>query len=236
VITKLKAPFSNGGTHPRFYRTEGRPFDDYFVFGYAGVDPATGAALFYTDETETTKTTKTTLAKQYFVGKSATPDFFGGFNTKISYKGFFANADFTYSWGNWLYDVSARVIQSDGAFADRSTSALTLDRWRKPGDITTVPIFISGNKSQSNLTPSSRWLRDGTYVRLRNLNVGYDFPKEWLEKAKINAARVYIRGINLLTWTRDPELYLDPEANLDGSSASQIPNLKTVSIGVDITF
>lgn len=234
-ITKLDEPFRDG-THDRFLRQEGRDFNEYNVFEWAGVNPDDGAPLWYTDESRTTTTSNISEASQFFIGKSGTPDFFGGFNTNLSFKGFSVDAQFTYSWNNYLYDATAWVIQGDGRFTPRSQSQLVLDRWQNPGDETDVPRFEWGNRSNSNQRGSSRWIHDGTHIRLRNLTVGYNLPSNLLSNMGLTNARVYMRGINLLTWTRDEDLYLDPEAGVNGFVNSPVPNMRTLSFGIDVGF
>lgn len=234
-ITKLDEPFT-AGTHDRFLRAEGRDFNEYHVFGWAGVDPDNGAPLFYTDGTETTTTSDINEIERYYIGKSGTPDFFGGLNTLISYKGFSIDAKFSFTWNNYLYDATAWVLQGDGRFTPRSQSHLVLDRWQNPGDQTDVPQFSWGNRSNSNLRGSTRFIHDGTHVRLRNLTVAYNLPTSLVSKANISSARVYVRGVNLLTWTRDEDLYLDPEAAVNGFVNSPVPNMKTISLGIDVGF
>ena len=234
-ITKLDEPFVDG-THDRFLRSEGRDYNEYHVFGWAGVDPQTGVPLFYADETQEATTSDINDIERYFIGKSGTPDFFGGFNTNFRWKGFTIDAQFTYSWNNWLYDATAWVLQGDGRFTPRSQTHLVLDRWQQPGDITDVPQFSWGNRSNSNLRGSSRFIHDGTYIRLRNLTIGYQLPRSVVEKVRLSSARIYMRGTNLLTWTRDENLYLDPEADVNGFVNSPVPNMKTASIGIDLGF
>ncbi|NNF35920.1 MAG: TonB-dependent receptor [Saprospiraceae bacterium] len=234
-ITKLDEPF-RAGTHDRFLREEGRDYNEYNVFDWAGVNPDDGAPLWYTDETRGETTSSISEAEQFFIGKSGNPDFFGGFNGLISYGNFSVDANFTFSWDNWLYDATAWVLQGDGRFTPRSQTNLVLDRWQNPGDVTNVPKFQWGNRSNSNQRGSSRWLNDGTHIRLRNLTVGYNIPRDLLDKASIASARVYFRGTNMLTWTRDGDLYLDPEADVNGFVNSPVPNLKTLSFGIDLGF
>lgn len=234
-ITRLDEPFRDG-SHDRFLRTEGHDYNEYNVFEWAGVDPQTGDPLFYTDDSRSETTSNIADATQYFIDKSGTPDWFGGFNTRLGYKGISVSANFSMSWNNWLYDGTGWVLQGDGRFTPRSQTNLVLDRWQNPGDITDVPKFAWGNASNSNQRGSTRWIHDGTYIRLRNLTVAYDFPTDLVSKAKVASARVFLRGVNLLTWTRDKDLYLDPETDVNGFVNAPVPNLKTLSFGIDVGF
>ncbi len=235
-ITRLDKPF-NDDTHDSKRREEGRDYESYYLFDWAGVDPDTGAPLWYTDSTRTETTSNIAEAQRFFTGQTATPSFFGGFNTSFSWKGLSIDAQFTTSWDNWIYDATAWVIQGDGRFTPRSQTNLVLRRWRKPGDMTDVPRFAWGNTSGSNQRGSTRWLHDGTHIRLRNLTVAWRLPASLLDQiGGLRSARIYLRGINLWTWTRQKDLYLDPETDFDGIVSSPVPNMKTLSFGLDLGF
>ncbi len=235
-ITQLDKPFT-ADDHDSKRREEGRDYESYYLFYWAGVDPQTGAPLWYTDSSRTETTSKISEASRFFTGHTATPKFFGGFNTSFSWNGLSIEAQFNTTWDNWIYDATAWVIQGDGRFTPRSQTNLVLKRWRKPGDITDVPKFAWGNTSSSNERGSTRWLHDGTHIRLRNLTVAWNVPSNLLERiGGIRSARVYIRGINLWTWTREKDLYLDPETDFSGIVNSPVPNMKTISFGLDLGF
>lgn len=217
-------------------RREGFDYQSYYLFEYAGVDAQTGLPQWYTDETENTITSNIAEASRFISGRSATPDFFGGFNTNMSWKGIVLDAQFSYSWGNYVYDSNARFLQGDGALTPRSQTNLVLNRWRQPGDMTDVPQFQWGNRSNSNVANMTRWLYDGSFIRLRNLTLAYNLPSTFINKANLRSARVYFRGTNVLTFFNDPDLYLDPEAQVSGVISSPIPNMRTFSFGLDLGF
>lgn len=217
-------------------RQEGLDFQTYYLYEWAGVDPQTGTPRWFTDETMSETTGKIAEAKRFISGRSATPDFFGGFNTTVAFKGIRLDAQFSSSWGNYIYDTEARFLQGDGGLTPRSQTSLNLTRWRQPGDITNVPYFRWGGNNSSNVGDMTRWIYDGSYIRLRNLTVSYDIPRDIVSKAKIANARVYLRGINLWTFTNEDNLHLDPEAGINGIISSPVPNMKTISFGLDIGF
>ena len=232
-ITKLDEEFVSG-THDRFLRAEGHEYNEYHVYEWAGVDPANGKGLFYTDETRTETTSSIGDAQRFYIGKSGTPDFFGGMNTSLKFRGISLDAQFTYSWDNWLYDATAWVIQGDGRFFPRSQTQLVLNRWKNPGDVTDVPQFIWGGNPGSNTQGTSRYIYDGTHIRLRNLTLAYRIPTDLVARTGLSSARVYFRGINIWTWTRDENLMYDPEASINGYMEANVPNLKTFSLGIDV--
>jgi len=234
-ITKLESPIIDG-THDRFRREEGRQFNEYWMFEWAGVDPDNGRPLFYTDETRSQTTSEINEAERFYIDKVGTPNLFGGFNTGLGWKGLTLDLNFTFTYDNWLYDATGWVIRGDGRFTPRSQSQLVLDRWQQPGDQTDVPQFIWGGNPGSNTQGTTRYLLDGTHVRLRNLTLAYQLPTSLVNRASLTSARIYLRGINLWTWTRDPDLYADPEAAINGFLESTVPNIRTISVGIDVGF
>jgi hypothetical protein len=110
-----------------------------------------------------------------------------------------------------------------------------MDRWTKPGDVTMIPKYIyNGNKSFQSA--SDVWLSKGDYVRLRNIELGYDIPKSLLNRAKIGSAHVYLRGTNLYTWVKDPNMPFDPEQGTGASTNLNVYIPKTVTAGLNLSF
>lgn len=217
-------------------RREGMDFQSYYLFQWAGVNPDDGTPLWYVDESMTEVTGNFSEAARVVDGKSATPDFFGGFNTNLKFRNWTLDGQFTFSWGNYVYDSEARFLQGDGALTPRSQTHLNLDRWENPGDITDVPYFRWGGNNNSNAANMTRWLFDGSYVRLRNVTLAYSVPASALNGIGLSSIRAYVRGTNLLTFVKDDRLYHDPEAQISGIINSPVPNLKTISFGIDFGF
>jgi hypothetical protein len=132
-----------------------------------------------------------------------------------------------------LYDDTYRILASDGAFSGFNQSRDQLNRWTEEGQITDTPIRINGNASGSN-ERSTRNLYDGSYLRLKNAQFGYNLPESWLTAVRLNSARIYIQGQNLLTWTNYPGM--DPEQDIDGNVWFVYPNSRTFTFGLDVNF
>lgn len=232
-ITKLEEPIVGDYTR----REEGRDYYEFWMWHWAGVDPATGEPSWYTDETMETITNDIGDASKFYTGKTATPSSFGSVNTRLSYKGLSLDAQFSWVWDKYMYDASAFVYHGDGRYTPRSISKWAYDnRWINPGDETTFPQFIWGNGSNSNSRYQTRYLLDATYMRLRNLTLAYMLPANITNKVKVSTVRVYFRGQNLWTWTRDKDLYVDPEQSISGYVNSVQPLIKTFTLGLDIGF
>jgi hypothetical protein len=114
-----------------------------------------------------------------------------------------------------------------------------LNRWQKPGDITDVPrLTASGNNAA--IIPS-RFLEDGSFVRLRTLAVGYSLPKSLLAKWSIATLRVYFSASNLLTITKykgvDPEVNVsNGDQNILGYDQAIAPQPRTLQVGFNLSF
>lgn len=94
-------------------------------------------------------------------------------------------------------------------------------------------LHSSNNNSKNNTVPSTWWLRDGSFLRLKNIEVGYQFPKRFLSRIGLETARIYLMGYNLAVW--DDIDYFDPEAgNSNGGMNYLLP--RTFTLGVDFTF
>ncbi|MCK0160557.1 TonB-dependent receptor [Allomuricauda sp. F6463D] len=230
-ITKLTEDFNSGA----FRRQKGQDFQSFYLFGWAGVDSENGNPQWYTDATKTEVTSNLSEAERFLDDKSATPEFFGGFNTLLSYKGVSLSANFVYSYGNYIFDARARGSLGDGRLTPRSTATFIYDNRWVPGKTDALaPKFIWGGSPGSGESANSRWLYDGSYLRLRDLTIGYNFPDEIVSKLHLGSLRIFARGTNILTFVKEDILYIDPEQAIDGNYTGQTPAMKTISLGLDI--
>lgn len=218
----------------------GQDINTFYLPLYAGVDPATGDALWYTDGTRSETTNNYSDAEHAIVG-SSTPDFYGGLRNTFSYRNFSFTTHFYVSWGGHLYDTWARYLQSDGSRrlseSGNVSRGIYERRWQNPGDITDIPRFVYGNsQSGSASLSSSRFAYDGSYIRLREAELAYDFDRDFLDRINLTQLRVYVKGNNLWTWIKDDRLERDPEAGLNGRLNQEIPISRTVFAGLNISF
>ena len=204
---------------------------------YAGVDPANGDALWFLDDGKTT-TNDYNDAGDFVIG-NPNPDWIGGLNNTLSYKGIELSFLFQGVWGNQIQNGAGGFMSTGADWFDNQTRD-QLGRWQKPGDITDIPqarFYYSNGTSAS-----SRYVYEGSYIRLKSLNLGYNLPKSVTDKLKISTARVYIMGVNLLTFT-DYEGW-DPEVNTDyragnrnqGADFYSAPQIKSVTFGLNLGF
>jgi TonB-dependent starch-binding outer membrane protein SusC len=214
---------------------------------YAGVDPQNGDPLFFRQDGETT-TNRYTEAGNFIVG-DPNPDWVGGITNTISFKGFDVSVLLQVVYGNDIINGAGGFMSANGDFFDNQTKD-QLRRWQKPGDITDVPqarLNVFETNLDNGVRASSRYVYDGSYLRVKNLSVGYSFPNKILTRLKLNSARLYVTGVNLFTFTNYPGW--DPEVNADfraeaaqngnrnqGNDFYSAPQIKSVIFGINLGF
>ena len=214
---------------------EGYDVQTFFVRRYAGVDPANGDPLWYTDSSMKATTNTYPAASTRVMYASASPKYFGAFTNSFNYKGISLEVQLYYNFGNYIQDLWGSYYLASGFGATFNKVERVLGRWQKPGDITDIPKYIyGGNKGFSNT--SSFYLNKGDFIRLRNIQLGYTIPKSMLSRAKISSAFIYIRGTNLATWVSDKNLPFDPEQGSASQSNLNVFNPKTMTAGLSIGF
>ncbi|MFN3488077.1 MAG: SusC/RagA family TonB-linked outer membrane protein, partial [Emticicia sp.] len=244
-ITDLQGQVIEGGLANMSRAVEGQPLGTFFTVEYAGVDPANGDALFYkntknSDGTVDRSTTKTYSQAQRTVIGSPLPKWVAGVTNTFSYKGLELSVFFNGVFGNKLnfYGVG-RFSSANGRFEDNQT-VNQLAAWTPQNTNTNVPqarLFFN-NGAQA----SSRFIEDGSFVRLRNVTLAYNLPKALVSKVKLSNVRVYFTGQNLLTFTKYSGW--DPEVNADdvvsnialGYDFYTTPQAKTFMGGLNISF
>lgn len=235
-ITKLVNPI----TSSPFKREVGSDYYRYFIQGYAGVDPQTGEALWYVDNTKNTTTNAFGNAARIYHG-SALPDYYGGLTNTFNFKGITFSFQLYYNYGNKIYDGWGGFTNSDGSSGFSATGKINRytynRRWQQAGDITNVPkvVYLGSQTGLSNQT-SSRFLYDGDYIRLRDISLSYNLPKRLLDTWKITNVRFYIRANNMYTYVKDERLTFDPEVPISGDLDQRPPIYKTLLFGVDISL
>lgn len=205
----------------------GRSVGEFYINRYAGVNPANGDALWY--DKEGNVTTEYRESDKVMVGKSYMAPWQGGFGTTLSWKGFMANAQFSWVADRWMYNNDRFFEESNGLYtAYNQSKRLLYDRWKQPGDVTDIPRY--------GVTPQmdTRFLEDASFLRLKNVMISYSLPKSLLNKTKFfNTARIYLQGQNLLTFTNFSGI--DPESSSNVYKA-QYPMARQFSLGFELGF
>ena len=233
---------------------EGQDIYSWYMKEWAGVDPKNGDPLWYVvDENEQyvldengnkTTTNDYNATNAHVVGK-ATPLFSGGLNTQLSWNGIFLSVNTNFTYGNKIYNYTRMSTDADGAYVGYNQMSIEnsvqgWSRWKKAGDVATHPkAMLNGNKNSNAI--SSRYLEDGSYFRIKNLTVGYDFPTKLIKKAYMTRCRIYFSADNLFTATKfsgmDPEITLTTSTyDLAGMYSNTYPVGRTFQGGVEISF
>jgi TonB-linked SusC/RagA family outer membrane protein len=160
------------------------------------------------------------------------PDFFGSFNTKLSYKNFSLDALITFSEGNKVYNYTRNQLEAMTDYSNQTQAVL--NRWRDNDHATEIPKVTWGDP-MGNSRFSSRWIEDGSYVRLRSVALSYNVP---FQPGFFKYAVVYVNGNNLVTLTRykgyDPEF--NPTESIYGRGVDNTlePIVRSVLVGMRI--
>ena len=225
---------------------EGEPINSFYLVEYAGVNPQTGDAEFVLNTENPDGTINRGItndfseAERTVVG-NPNPDIIGGLSSTLNYKGLDFTFTFQGQWGAQLYNGAGQYQETGfGNGLDNQDVYIFNNRWQQPGDITDVPqarLFEDNGHSAS-----SRYLQDTDFIRLRNLTIGYALPAQTLERIGMSRIRIYLSGLNLLTFTDyrgyDPESSNDDaNTNTDiGTTFYSAPPAKVYTIGLNLTF
>jgi TonB-linked SusC/RagA family outer membrane protein len=222
---------------------EGQPIGVFFAREYAGVDPANGDALYYTntlksDGTRDRSTTNNYNSATDVVIGDPNPKFIYGFGNTMSFRGIDLDILLQGVYGNKIYNGGGQYMSANASNGFDNQTIDQLSYWKKPGDITMVPeprLFYANGTD-----PSSRYISDGSYLRVKSVSLGYSLPSSIIRRMRIDRVRIYVRAQNLFTITKykgwDPEVNADYQAsNINkGVDFYSAPQLKTFVFGVNI--
>ncbi len=231
------------GTNFINYGIEGQSIGVFYLPEYAGVDPANGDALYYlntknADGTFDRGTTNNVNSAERIFAGNPNPKYIYGFNNNFSFKGIDLTVFFQGVSGNKIFNAGGQYMSASASngFDNQTTDQIAY--WDKPGDITDVPeprlFYANGTEN------SSRYLSDGSYLRLKTLTLGYNLPSSLTQKLKLSKLRIYATGQNLATFTKYKGW--DPEVNADYQSSNinqgvdfySAPQAKVISFGINI--
>lgn len=218
----------------------GEDLNSWYLRKWAGVNPDNGDPQWEAVSIDENGNRIVSITNVYSdatlqVVGNYTPKFTGGFTNIFSYKSLSLSAFFNFVKGIMVYNYSEFVVNSDGAYDAENQVVLAHgeSRWEKPGDIATHPKPIFGGNLNSNRA-SSRYLHDGSYIRMRNVKLSYNLPNNLLTRMRIAKASIYISGDNL--WTGTPFTGKDPEANLElgGGQVANYPISQKILVGINL--
>lgn len=227
---------------------QGNPVNSFYLYKQLYVDPQTGNAVY--DDVNNDK--QITAADRQIVG-NALPRYTGGLTNSISYGGFDFGFFFYFQEGNKIMNMNDFFMVHGGTQANIGFLPRQLERWQKPGDVTDIPRLTTtslnptANNSGANnyggsvASLSSRYLEDGSFIRLRTVSLSYTVPASVVKNIGLASARVYLQGTNLLTFTKygglDPEVSSQSaNQNTAGYDWATVPQPKTIQFGLNLVF
>lgn len=204
----------------------GQKLGQFYMNRFYGVNPANGDALWLTKDGEITNELRD--SDKVLMGKSAIAPWMGGFGTALSWKGISLSAQFSWVADRYMINNDRFFDESNGRFMSYNQSRRLLERWKEPGDVTDIPRHGIYTEFDSRL------LEDASFLRLKNLTLGYSLPQEILKKTGfIRGLRIYAQGQNLFTVTGFSGL--DPEGSRNVYQAAY-PMSRQFTFGLDLTF
>lgn len=211
---------------------------DVFTHAYQGANIQPGDVKFK----DVNKDGKIDQNDRVFSG-SAIPKITYGFTGSVTYKDFDLSFFFQGVQGNKIYNQINTDIE--GFYrAFNITERTATESWHGEGTSNTQP-RLSWSGAQNNKITSTRFLEDGSYLRLKNVQIGYNLPSKLVTRMKVSGARIYVSGQNLLTFTNytglDPEIATSANAAGEGAKAAGIdwgtyPSARILTVGVNVNF
>jgi TonB-linked SusC/RagA family outer membrane protein len=215
----------------RLVHKVGEHLYSFYLYDYAGVNPANGDAMWYNDAGELTN--NYAQARRIIAG-TPEPKLNGGINTKLTAYGVSLDVNLEYKWGNLVSIEENRYANSDGYSWPNTGANTQLDYWTTPGQLARNPKPIANNSTSSSGYRSTRWLFDGSYLRLKNITLSYTLPKAVVNKIKMQNLRVYASAVNLYTFHKVD--FWDPERGVDGCGFGIYPQTKKIMGGIEVSF
>lgn len=241
ILTLPEENRADGIVSGNFKLMEGKSRFEYFMRRYAGMDE-NGTPSWYMDEKDekgqltgnVVTTQNYSDATKYYIGKSALPDFNGGLSTSFSWKGIDLNIATAFQIGGWAYDSEFLSTMSSSFYNNHNR-----ELWKTFNPETgegKYPIWDANNSSNSFTQSSDANLIKASYFSIRNLTLGYTFPKVWTSKIGIGKLRVFLSAENLAMWSKRQGF--DPRVAIDGGTGGfgGYAPMRVVSGGVNISF
>lgn len=247
----LNGQYLSGTT---MYREGGSMYERYLV-QYAGVDPATGLALYWdanpkrNDEGEIIKDKYgQPVVEEYFLSTDAShaysyarkrtgnlmPKAYGGFGTSIQVYGFDLSASFAFQFGGKILDSSYQQLMFNGSGSmGMNWHKDMLNAWTPENPNTDVP-RLDNLDSYSNYASSDRWLISSNYLSLQNLTFGYTLPNRIVKSMYLSNVRIYAAGENLFLLTARKGL--DPRQSYTSSTVATYGASRSISGGIRVEF
>jgi TonB-linked SusC/RagA family outer membrane protein len=228
---KVSGIKSNNGVilNGNYITQNGGSINEPFLYHYLGVNPVNGNLLFESAAGTPTETPVTADKKAANI--NYIPQYTGGFGFDFNYKGFFASTLFTYAFKVERVDFDLANLYSVGNLGQFVVGTNLLNAWTPTNTATDVPSLTATNFGAGDL--SDRFLRDASFVRLRNIQIGYQVPKKFLKQTFITDLSFTLQGENLYNFTKWQGF--DPESDRT-NDVYQYPTPKLYTFGLQVKF
>jgi len=171
-----------------------------------------------------------TDADRTFIG-NPNPNFSASLNNTITYGNLSLSMYLQGVNGNDIFNANRLYTESMSITTNQS--AAVLNRWTAPGTSNTIPRAVYGDPNNNN-RGSSRYIEDGSYMRIKNVTLSYNIPVNLLSKKIFDYAKIYVSGQNLFTFTKYTGF--DPEVSSNGIDNNIYPVTRTLSLGLNVGF
>lgn len=216
------------------YSREGEPLGLFYGYIAGGVDPATGMMYYINRNGESVF--NPTPEDRTIIG-DPNPDFLFGLSNSFAYRNFDLSVFIQGSYGNDIFNATR--IETEGMVDAKNQSRSVLDRWRTPGQETDIPRVVADNTDNSII--STRFVEDGSYMRVKAITLGYELPSALLQRMNLRSVRFHVSAENLFTFTNYSGY--DPEVNAFGTSNIALgvdygtyPHTRNLIFGVNVSF
>ena len=226
----------------RYITAEGHPIDSYYIYesiGFFQTDEEVAASPFqnvatragfikYKDQNNDNKID----ASDRVIMHGVVPEVTYSFNLSVGYKGFDLSAIFQGIGKIYTYpqhNISYPFYNGAGFTKEWQTDAWTPDNTDAP-----LPILTTSTGNTLNFVNSDFWLQNASYLRLKNLQLAYNFPALIAQKLSMKELKVFVNGQNLLTFSKMTKF--DPEKNMKNDNIFEYPSIKIFSVGLNVTF
>lgn len=215
----------------------GSPLYSWYAKEFYGIDPGNGSMLWVGKEGQPTHEYQDARYTEY---GTPMPKFQGGFATEFRYKAFSLRSNCSYLSGNKIFNYFRRYVDHDlqetqfNVMMPRDDYKL----WQKPGDIATKPL---PQNARNSFDPSTRFIDDGSFLKVRNITLSYELPQQVISKIKLSGMTFSLAMDNVYTftnfWGQDPEVSIDPSSgNLPGYAEFKYPNNRQYILSLNIRF
>lgn len=221
----------------RFYGQD-LPINTWYLRRFAGVSPEGLSQWYYRDKTTGEEKTTTTYSEaDYYLCGDPNPDLYGGFGTSLSFRGFDFSAQFSYTIGGKAIDYGYSNLMSNPTAANASGSNVhkdVFDAWSPENTGSNIPRWYFNDLNVGSV--SDRFMIDGTYLNLQNIQLGYTLPENLTKRfGGVRNLRLYVSCDNVYYWTKRKGF--DPRNSTTGVGATRsVSPYRTYSAGLSLQF